>query len=43
MKRLDPPSWAVGATLPSFAVSLVLAVLISALGRMRDDTLAQRA
>ena len=26
MQRLDPPSWGIGATLPSFAVSFVLAV-----------------
>jgi nucleobase:cation symporter-1, NCS1 family len=43
VQRLDPPSWAVGATLPSFAVSFVLATLVAAVDRMRDDTLVQRA
>jgi hypothetical protein len=30
VQRLDPPSWQIGATLPSFAVSFVLALAVAA-------------
>ena len=30
VQRLDPPAWGIGATLPSFAVSFVLALAVSA-------------
>ena len=30
VQRLDPPSWEIGATLPSFAVSFVLALAAAA-------------
>ena len=30
VQRLDPPSWRIGATLPSFAVSFLLALAVSA-------------
>jgi putative hydroxymethylpyrimidine transporter CytX len=33
VQRLDPPSWPIGATLPSFAVSFVLAALASVADR----------
>jgi putative hydroxymethylpyrimidine transporter CytX len=33
--RLDPPSWGIGATLPSFAVAFALALAVAALGRRR--------
>jgi putative hydroxymethylpyrimidine transporter CytX len=41
VQRLDPPTWEIGATLPSFAVSFVLATA-AALGR-NAATRAQRA
>jgi NCS1 family nucleobase:cation symporter-1 len=35
VQRLDPPTWSIGATLPSFAVSFVLALaLAAATGRL---------
>ena len=35
VQRLDPPSWSIGATLPSFAVAFVLALaLAAATGRL---------
>jgi nucleobase:cation symporter-1, NCS1 family len=33
VQRLDPPSWQIGATLPSFAVSFTLALVVAAAGR----------
>jgi hypothetical protein len=30
VQRLDPPTWGIGATLPSFAVSFLLALAVSA-------------
>ncbi len=33
--RLDPPSWGIGATLPSFAVAFLLASAVAALGGRR--------
>jgi hypothetical protein len=30
---LSPPDWGIGATLPSFAVSFVLALAVAAAGR----------
>ena len=33
VQRLDPPSWQIGATLPSFAVSFVLALVVAAAAR----------
>jgi putative hydroxymethylpyrimidine transporter CytX len=33
VQRLDPPSWRIGATLPSFAVSFTLALVVAAAGR----------
>lgn len=30
--RLDPPSWEIGATLPSFALSFAIALVVSAIG-----------
>ena len=35
VERLDPPSWGVGATLPSFAVALVVGLAAAALSRAR--------
>jgi purine-cytosine permease-like protein len=35
VQRLDPPGWGVGASLPSFAVSLALGLVVAALGRRR--------
>ena len=35
VQRLDPPSWAIGATLPSFAVAFALAALVGVVDRMR--------
>ncbi len=35
VERLDPPAWAIGATLPSFALSFVLAGAVAHLGRRR--------
>jgi putative hydroxymethylpyrimidine transporter CytX len=34
VQRLDPPSWQIGATLPSFAVSFVLALAVAGAGRV---------
>jgi purine-cytosine permease-like protein len=33
VERLDPPAWGIGATLPSFVVSFVLALVLAAAGR----------
>jgi len=33
VQRLDPPAWGIGATLPSFAVSFALALVVAAAGR----------
>jgi nucleobase:cation symporter-1, NCS1 family len=33
VQRLDPPAWEIGATLPSFVVSFVLAAAAALLGR----------
>ena len=33
--RLDPPSWGIGATLPSFAVAFTAALAVAALGKRR--------
>ena len=33
VQRLDPPSWQIGATLPSFAVSFVLALSVAVAAR----------
>ena len=33
VERLSPPDWGIGATLPSFAVSFVLALAVAAAGR----------
>jgi NCS1 family nucleobase:cation symporter-1 len=35
VERLDPPSWSIGATVPSFVVSFVLGLGIAALARRR--------
>jgi putative hydroxymethylpyrimidine transporter CytX len=35
VERLDPPSWGIGATLPSFAVAFALALAVTVLGRRR--------
>jgi len=42
VQRLDPPAWEIGATLPSFVVSFVLAVLAAVADRARSDPLALR-
>ena len=39
VERLDPPAWGIGATLPSFAVSFVLAVAVAAAERARAESL----
>ena len=43
VQRLDPPSWPIGATLPSFAVSFVLAALASVADRARANPLTLRS
>jgi NCS1 family nucleobase:cation symporter-1 len=35
VERLDPPDWGIGASLPSFAVSLALGLVIATLGKRR--------
>jgi putative hydroxymethylpyrimidine transporter CytX len=35
VERLDPPSWGIGATLPSFAVALVVGLAAASLSRAR--------
>lgn len=40
--RLDPPAWGIGSTLPSFAVSFVLAALVAAADRARGRSLPIR-
>ena len=35
VQKLDPPDWGIGASLPSFAVSLVLGLVVAALGKRR--------
>jgi nucleobase:cation symporter-1, NCS1 family len=35
VERLDPPDWGIGASLPSFAVSLALGLMVATLGRRR--------
>jgi nucleobase:cation symporter-1, NCS1 family len=35
VERLEPPSWGIGATLPSFAASFALALAVAALGKRR--------
>ena len=35
VQRLDPPAWPIGATLPSFAVSFVLAMLVAGIDQVR--------
>ena len=42
VQRLDPPAWEIGATLPSFVVSFVLAALAAVADRARSDPLALR-
>jgi NCS1 family nucleobase:cation symporter-1 len=37
VQRLDPPSWTIGATLPSFVVAFALAALVTVVDRMRQD------
>jgi NCS1 family nucleobase:cation symporter-1 len=39
VERLDPPSWQVGATLPSFVVSFSLALLVAGIDRVRAPSL----
>jgi nucleobase:cation symporter-1, NCS1 family len=39
VERLDPPAWGIGATLPSFAVSFVLAVAVAVAERARAASL----
>jgi hypothetical protein len=34
--RLDPPSWGIGATLPSFAFAFAIGVAASAVSRARE-------
>jgi NCS1 family nucleobase:cation symporter-1 len=43
VQRLDPPTWGIGATLPSFAVSFGLAVLVAAAERARGTSLPLRS
>jgi nucleobase:cation symporter-1, NCS1 family len=38
VERLDPPSWQIGATLPSFAVSFVLALLVAGIDHARASS-----
>ena len=33
VERLDPPTWGIGATVPSFAASFAIAAVVAALGR----------
>jgi len=35
VEKLDPPDWSIGASLPSFAVSLALGLVIAAAGKRR--------
>lgn len=35
VERLHPPAWAIGATVPSFAVAFALALAVEGLGRVR--------
>ena len=35
VEKLDPPDWGIGASLPSFAVSLALGLVVAALGKRR--------
>jgi nucleobase:cation symporter-1, NCS1 family len=43
VQRLDPPAWGIGATLPSFAVSFVLAVLVATVERARGASVPLRS
>jgi putative hydroxymethylpyrimidine transporter CytX len=43
VQRLDPPAWGIGATLPSFAVSFALGLLVAAAERARGTTLPLRS
>ena len=40
VQRLDPPSWGIGATLPSFVAAFTVGLLAAALSRRRGRTLA---
>ena len=42
VQRLDPPAWGIGSTLPSFAVSFVLAALVAVADRARGSSLTIR-
>ena len=35
VEKLDPPDWGIGASLPSFVVSLALGLVVAALGKRR--------
>lgn len=35
VRRLDPPGWSIGATLPAFAATFALALLVAGLGKRR--------
>ena len=35
VERLNPPSWEIGATVPSFAIAFALAIAVEGLGRVR--------
>ena len=37
VQRLDPPSWTIGATVPSFVVAFALAALVTVVDRMRQN------
>jgi nucleobase:cation symporter-1, NCS1 family len=43
VERLDPPSWAIGATLPSFVVAFALAALASVTDRSHERTVTNRS
>ena len=42
VERLDPPSWGIGATLPSFGVAFALAGLASVADRSHERPLTHR-
>ena len=42
VERLGPPSWGIGATLPSFVVSFALALLVSVADRAHDRVVVHR-
>ena len=43
VRRLDPPSWSIGATIPSFVASFALAVVAVAVSRRPDTTASASA